>query len=368
MLRISEQQTATTICRFYASARYYDQGLGIVGIWGGRGAQRLGLTGTVTRSVLERLCDNSHPARGTRLTPRMRKNRTVAYTFRFSLPKSVSLFYGLYQEASILEAFRAAVSATMLAMESEMKTRVRKAGQQSERVTGNMVWAEFLHTTASPVRRQCDPQLHAYMCVLNVTWDAVEGCWKAGWFRDLKRDAPYFEAMFRAHAAHRIASLGYQIERDGKDFEIAGVPGAVLKEFSRRTEVVEQKALELGVTDPVLKRMLGPKTRESSLEAFWTPDYLRQEWARRLLPEEAHALAGIYHQRMPPSEDPGRVHEIVDETLQRHAGRGAVPERQLLTAMFVSDMGDVTVKAIREELAHRPVCRIGEGRERMLLL
>jgi conjugative relaxase-like TrwC/TraI family protein len=368
MLRISEHQTATTIRQFYATARYYNQGLGIVGTWGGLGAQRLGLRGTVTRSPLERLCDNGHPATGKQLTVRIVPNRTVAYTFRFSLSKSVSLLYGLYQEGSIVDAFRAAVTSTMMEMESEMKTRVRKDRQQGERVTGNMVWAEFLHTTASPVRGQCDPQLHAYLCVFNATWDEVEECWKAGWFQDLKRDAPYFEAMFRAHAAHLIGSLGYKVERDGKDFEVAGVPSGVLKDFSRRTEVVEQKALELGVTDPRLKRMLGPKTREGGLAAFWTPDYLRQEWARRLLPEEAQALADIYHRRMPRSENPDRAREIVDETLQRYAGRGAVPERRLLTAMFVSGMGEVTVEAVRRELAGRPGTRIGQGRELTLLL
>jgi hypothetical protein len=146
------------------------------------------------------------------------------------------------------------------------------------------------------------------------------------------------------------------------------VPSGVLKDFSRRTEVVEQKALELGVTDPRLKRMLGPKTREGGLAAFWTPDYLRQEWARRLLPEEAQALADIYHRRMPRSENPDRAREIVDETLQRYAGRGAVPERRLLTAMFVSGMGEVTVEAVRRELAGRPATRIGQGRELTLLL
>jgi conjugative relaxase-like TrwC/TraI family protein len=368
MLRISEQTSSWTICRYYASDRYYDQGLGIVGAWGGLGAQRLGLRGTVTRRALERLCDNGHPSTGKQLTVRVQKNRTVAYTFRFSLCKSVSLLYGLYQDASILDAFRAAVTGTMLEMESEMKTRVRKPGQQGERVTGNMVWAEFLHTTASPVRGQCDPQLHAYLCVFNATWDEVEGCWKAGWFQDLKRDAPYFEAMFRAHAARLIGSLGYKIERDGKDFEIAGVPSKVLKGFSRRTEVVEQKALELGVTDPDWKRMLGPRTREGGLSAFWTPDYLRREWTSRLLPEEAQALADIYHRRTTPSENPDRAREIVDETLQDNAGRGAVTERRLLTAMLVAGMGEVTVEAVRRELAQRPASRIGVGRELALLL
>lgn len=368
MLRLSEQKTATTIRRFYATARYYEQGLGIIGTWGGLGAQRLGLKGTVTRQALERLCDNIHPATDEQLTPRMRQDRTVAYTFRFSLPKSVSVLYGLYQEGSILDGFRAAVTGTMLEMESEMKTRVRKGGQQAERITRNMVWAEFLHTAASPVCGQCDPQLHAYLCVFNTTWDEVEGCWKAGWFQDLKRDAPYFEAVFRARAAYLMHALGYKIKRDGKDFEIAGVPSGLLKGFSRRTAVVEQKALELGLTDPSRKRKLGPKTREGGLAAFWTPVYLRQEWSKRLRPDEAKALADIHQQRTPPSENPDRACEVVDETLRHYAGHGAITERKLLMAMLVSGMGEVTVEGVRRELAGRQAMRIGKGRELALVL
>ncbi len=368
MLRISEQKSATTIRHYYATRRYYRQGLGIVGVWGGLGAQRLGLRGTVTRTGLERLCDNIHPVTGRKLTARMRGFRTVAYTFRFSLSKSVSLLYGMYQDKGILEAFRTAVSGTMREMETELKTRVRKAGQQGERVTGNMVWAEFIHTTASPVDGLCDPQLHAYLPVFNATWDEVEECWKAGWFQEMKRDAPYFEAVFRARAAHLIGSLGFQVRKNGKDFEIAGVPDEVLEGFSRRKEVVENKALELGVVDPKVKGTLGPKTREGSVASFWTPELLRREWVGRLSRGELEALADAYHRRVTPPNDIERLTEIVDEALHRFAGRGAVSERRLLMHMLTLGMGEVTVEAIRQELANRPAIRVGEGRERALVL
>lgn len=63
----------------------------------------------------------------------MQPGRTVAYTFRFSPCKSISVLYGLYQDKAILEAFRTAVIETMQEMETEMKTRLRKGGQQAER-------------------------------------------------------------------------------------------------------------------------------------------------------------------------------------------------------------------------------------------
>src|SRR6202041_2565819 len=104
------------------------------------------------------------------------------YDFTFSVPKSVSLLYALTQDKPILEAFRGAVDETMQDIEAEMKTRVRKAGRDENRTTGNAVWAEFIHTTSRPVEGVPDPQLHAHCFVFNCTMDNASGeqRWKAG--------------------------------------------------------------------------------------------------------------------------------------------------------------------------------------------
>jgi hypothetical protein len=82
---------------------------------------------------------------------RTRGERRVGYDFTFSVPKSVSLLYALSGDQGILDAFRGAVDETMREMEAEMKTRIRMGGKDEDRVTGNMVWAEFIHTTSRPV-------------------------------------------------------------------------------------------------------------------------------------------------------------------------------------------------------------------------
>ena len=152
----------------------------------------------------------------------------------------------------------------MREIESEIKTRVRKNGADENRTTGNMVWAEFVHFTARPVNGIPDPHLHAHCYAFNTTWDDVEKKWKAGQFRDLKADAPYFEAAFHARFARQLAELGYRIERTAKGWELAGVPQRVLDEFSKRTEQVEQKAKELGITSAKAKGRAGgidPRTQ-----------------------------------------------------------------------------------------------------------
>src|SRR6202050_5008123 len=123
MLRITQQDSPKDAKRYYASADYYSEGQELVGLWGGKGAARLGLEGTVDKSSFDRLCDNRDPRTGKPLTVRTRSDRTVGYDFTFSVPKSVSLLYALSGDEDMLGAFRAAVVETMRDMEAEMKTR-----------------------------------------------------------------------------------------------------------------------------------------------------------------------------------------------------------------------------------------------------
>src|SRR5580698_5242959 len=140
MLRITQQTSAKDAKSYDATADYYSGGQELVGLWGGKGADRIGLVGTVDKASFDRLCDNLDPRTGEPLTVRTRSERTVGYDFTFSVPKSVSLLYALSGDEGIMDAFRSAVAETMRECEAEMKTRVRAEGQDADRLTGNMVW------------------------------------------------------------------------------------------------------------------------------------------------------------------------------------------------------------------------------------
>src|SRR5437667_3566732 len=142
MLRINQQSSAR------GAATYFSEGLAredyytkdqIVGRWNGRRAERLGLVGEVSKEAFLALCDNQHPQTGERLTLRTKEGRTVGYDFNFHAPKSLSILYTLTQDPRLLDAFHEAVRDTMHELEREVKTRVRRAGENSERVTGNLV-------------------------------------------------------------------------------------------------------------------------------------------------------------------------------------------------------------------------------------
>src|ERR1022692_2252415 len=142
MIRVTQQNSGAAAKTYYATADYYSEGQEIVGSWGGKAASQLGLEGMVDKFSFERLCDNLDPRTGKPLTVRTRSDRTVGYDFTFSVPKSVSLLYAMSGDQGIMDAFRGAVDETMREIETEMKTRVRKDGQDSDRITGEMVWAE----------------------------------------------------------------------------------------------------------------------------------------------------------------------------------------------------------------------------------
>jgi len=242
-------------------------------------------------------------------------------------------------------------------MEAEIKTRVRKDHQDTERVTGNMVWAEFIHTTSRPVAGIPDPQLHAHAVVFNCTYDQEEQRFKAGYFREIKRDAPYFQAAFRVRLAGKLQELGVGIERKRDDFEIAGMPADVLKRFSRRTTLIEKEAAKRGITDPDRRAELGAKTREKKESSLgW--DVLRREWDSRLSERERQAMAAIHHrEQVVARPERGEVAAVDYAVAHSYVREAVVPERKLATEALKRGIGAVTVEGVNRELAKRPLIR-----------
>jgi conjugative relaxase-like TrwC/TraI family protein len=328
---------------------YYTEGQEVSGDWQGIGAQKLGLAGAITTEAFESLCDNKIPGTDERLTQRNKSNRTVGYDFNFHCPKSVSVAYEFTADERILDAFKISVNKTMREIESEIKTRVRKQGANENRQTGNMIWAEFVHFTARPVNGVPDPHLHAHCYAFNTTWDDTEKKWKAGQFRDLKGDAPYFEAAFHARFSRQLADLGYRIERTAKGWELAGVPQRVLDEFSQRTEQVEQKAKELGITSARGKDGLAALTRERKQKQFSKLE-LKERWNERISADERAIIQNNLRNQV---FDAPKISEMkaMDFAVQHCYERASiVTDKELLRHALRFGMGDVEVAQIKRQL------------------
>jgi conjugative relaxase-like TrwC/TraI family protein len=351
MLRIVQNSSASRAKGYYSSpssADYYSQGQELVGNWHGKGAAWLGLSGAINKKTWDRLCDNRHPETGEFLTPRQKQKRRVGYDINFHVPKSVSLLYT--QDDRIFGAFLASVDETMRDMESEVKTRVRSGGKNEDRVTGNLIWGEFVHTTARPINGIPDPHLHAHCFAFNLTFDDHENRWKAADFSGLKRDANFFEALFHSRMARRMEELGLPVERTKKGWEIAGITKASLDKFSRRTALIEKMAKEQGITDAAEKSELGAKTREHKQKNL-SMDDLRKEWRGRLSDVEQSTLGQIAERigSTPIPENAPRAREAVLLATQHCFERkSVVAERELLSQALKRSYGLASPHSVEE--------------------
>lgn len=359
MLRIIQNSSSAGAKSYYSTADYYTEGQELVGQWRGRCAAALGLEGVIQAAQWDALCDNLHPETNQPLTLRRNETRRVGYDFNFHVPKSVSLLYGLTRDERLLDAFRDSVNATMEDMEAELQTRVRKGDQNFDRVTGNMIWGEFIHFTARPINGVPDPHLHAHCFVFNATWDAAEKAWKAGQFAGLKRDAPYFEAVFHSRLASRLGELGLAVERKKWGWELAGLDAATLEKFSRRTAQIEEEARKLGIDSPEAKAELGAKTRERKQKDLPFPD-LQKEWDHRLTEQERLAIEALARQVGSQSQQEeadaaqGALERAVEHFFER---KSVVPERELLTQALKRSVGDSNLAQVHAAYDAAPLIR-----------
>lgn len=361
MLRITTQTSEQGARTYFATADYYLGDQELPGVWRGKAAGRLGLSGQVQRSDWEALCENRDPRNslapndGSSLTPRTRGQRRVGYDFTFNAPKSLSVLYALTKDGRILDAFRTAVDETMREVEADMKTRVRSGGANEDRTTGNMVWGEFVHLTTRPIDGVPDPHLHAHCFAFNATWDSTEDRWKAGQFAPIKRDGAYFEAVFHSVLAQRVARIGLPVARTRTGWEVEGFQRSTIEKFSRRTARIEQVARENGITDPEAKGALGAKTRERKAKAL-PFDTLADSWRARLSPDEVQTVLTGQH-RLEAGRD--EFHDdaaiarqacalAVENALER---RSVVPERTVLADALRRGVGRASVTTTRSALA-----------------
>lgn len=296
MLRIYQSTNSFDAVKYYTDSLskqdYYTEGQEIVGLWQGLAAERMGLSGRVDQKSFALLCKNQNPISGAKLTPRTRDDRTVGYDVNFHAPKGISVLHALTGDHRIVGVMQEAVTETMREMEQSLHTRVRLEGKSEDRHTGNLVWGEFTHFTSRPVDGVPDPQLHVHCFAFNATWDDTELRWKAGQFRQLVRDHPYYQGVFHTKLAAKMEGLGYPISRARGTWDLKGLSREIVDKYSRRTAEIEAAAKRLGITDPIEKSQVGARTRARKNKSLSATE-LATRWQQRLDEEEAEYLHQI---------------------------------------------------------------------------
>jgi len=337
------------------------------GQWHGRGAEMLGLSGEVAKEHFFSLCRNENLETGEQLTPRNKTDRRVLTDFTFDAPKSVSLAFELggdngKGDERVLDAFRQSVQETMAEIETSVQARVRRGGKDSDRTTGNMLWAEHIHRTTRPVDGRPDMQLHAHATVFNATFDETEGRWKAIQLGDVVRDKGYYQAAFHARLAGKLSELGYGIEKHGNSFGLAGIDRATAEKFSRRTAIIEAEAERLGISNAETKGNLGKRTREKKSKVPQTMEELRKEWDSRLTKEERLAVRTV-GSGLTKGDDRITPEQAKDYALEHSfENASAVSEKRLKAEALTYAVGSIRPKDLAD-IAQRPevIARMKDG-------
>lgn len=276
MLSVANVRSAGGAASYFAKDNYYaNADADRSGIWVGKGADQLGLTGTVEASAFEAILRGELPGGG-----RIGREGTAhraGTDLTFSLPKSWSLIALVGKDERIIDAYRSAVIETLQwAEQNAAFMRVEKAGQERLVQTDNLTVALFQHDT----NRNQEPNLHFHTVVANMT-QAKDGSWKA-----LRNDRIWqlntlLNAMTMSRFRVEVEKLGYAIGDIGKhgNFEAKGVDREAVMAFStRRQEVLEARrggGLEAGVIATLATR--SPKQSDVDRDVLQT-QWQDQAW------------------------------------------------------------------------------------------
>jgi conjugative relaxase-like TrwC/TraI family protein len=270
----------------------------------------------------------------------------------FSAPKSVSVAWALadpWQREQIENAHANAVEQTIEYMREHVPVvRRRYGGEVVEEPAKDLIAVEYRHTTARGVSGASapDPQLHSHVVITSAIREDDRIVAVAS--RPVFRAAGELGAFYRSALAEELAREGYRIDqstgRDGKYFEIAGVPEELREAFSGRSREVARaadrfrarygRAPERGELRSLAleNRRAKQLATRSDLKNAWRETASRYDFG----PDEAlRLLAGD----RPPSTLPPLEDRIEERLTERHA---VFEARELRTVALEQAAGELT--------------------------
>ncbi|ECY7948663.1 conjugative transfer relaxase/helicase TraI, partial [Salmonella enterica subsp. enterica serovar Thompson] len=281
MMSIAQVRSAGSAGNYYTDRdNYYVLG-SMEERWAGKGAEQLGLQGSVDKDVFTRILEGRLPDGSdlSRMQDGSNKHRP-GYDLTFSAPKSVSMMAMLGGDKRLIEAHNQAVDFAVRQVEALASTRVMTDGQSETLLTGNLVMALFNHDTS----RDQEPQLHTHTVVANVTqhngeWKTLSSdkVGKTGFIENVYANQIAFGRLYREKLKEQVEALGYETEVVGKHgmWEMPGVP---VEAFSGRSQTIREAVGE----DASLKSrdVAALDTRKSKQHV--DPEVRMAEWMQTL--------------------------------------------------------------------------------------
>ena len=246
MLSIGALSSAAQGASYYERDGYYakdDPEHRDASAWAGKGAEELGLKGTVDADTFRQVLEGRVPDGSDTRLGRRGKDGSIEHRpgrdLTFSAPKSVSIAALVGGDRRIVEAHDRAVAATLAWVEKNVaETRMKDPDTgMMGRVSGQkIVAATFRHDTS----RNLDPQLHTHAVLANMV-QGEDGKWRSMANESLYANQKLIGMLYRSELAAGLGRLGYGIEKTHADgrFEIAGVSREEIEAFSSRRAEIE---------------------------------------------------------------------------------------------------------------------------------
>ncbi len=294
----------------------------------------------------------------------------------FSAPKSVSTVWALgdpWQREQIEQAHARAVEQTIHHLREQVPVvRRRYSGQVVEEHAKDVIATEYRHTTARGVQgaQAPDPQLHSHVVITGAVREDDRIVAVAS--RPIFRSAREMGAFYRTALADELVREGYTIEqgtgKDGRYFEIAGVPHELCQAFSGRSREVARaaerfrarygRAPERGELRNLAleNRRSKELTTRSDLQRVWTQTARDHGFG----PDEAVRLIGA-------SERPMAERAIEDRVEAKLTEQHAVFQERDLRAIVLEQAAgemapDQALAVAREMVRDRRVLTLEGGR------
>jgi conjugative relaxase-like TrwC/TraI family protein len=323
---------------------YYSKPGEAPGVWQGRLAGDLGLSGEVDHDDYMAIFAGRHPRTGASLVDRSPPRRWIdaagrnrkadpvlGYDLRFAAPKSVSLVWAIGDEearATMLAAHEKGVEEALRYLEDVACWVQRgKGGKKIEKGTG-FVGMGFLHRSS----RAGDPALHTHMLISNMTRSAKDGEWlslaspkgRTPLFLHAKAAGHIYQAVLRAEVTRELG-LGWGEVTNGHA-DLLGFDRDLIEHFSRRRgEIVEYMA-ERGVTSAAAAEVAAYRTRAAK-DYGVDADRQRAEWVARgaefdLTPESIREMITEAVAREPRPVEAEDLKKVLDDLEARHSHFG----------------------------------------------
>ncbi len=236
MLSVYTIKSASDAMDYYKPQNYYLQKGEACSSWFGKGAEMLGLEGSVNPKIFNELLYGRLPNGVVMSQTQKGLHHRPGYDLTFSAPKSVSILALVLGNEAVLNAHKEAVKETLSIIEEKYAASRKKKGGLHLEKTGNFLFALFQEIDS----RAGDPQLHTHAFLMNVT-RMLDQAWQTIFGDFVYDDKMLCGFIYRSILAQKLMQLGHSLRFEANGlFEIEAICAKLIEVFSKRSEEIKE--------------------------------------------------------------------------------------------------------------------------------